>query len=201
MRNYGDNAATHAHLIDAVEFVTFTADASDVAGDLAALDCAGGPRTYLGKSHSSADEPKQGSKFAHSVSFGFKWEDRQDLLPALKKQQSVRGVVFQVNLHDDLPARLSEIERFAEDNELFAAANIRLAHINPAVANFDDAVIAERVAEAIAIAPRLERTNLQLDTFADIDRGYHPRHGLLDRRFNFRAAGRFLMERHMYGKS
>ena len=36
---------------------------------------------------------------------------------------------------------------------------------------------------------------LQLDTFADIDRGYHPRYGLLDRRYNFRAAGRMLMNR------
>lgn len=190
----------NAHLIDAVEFVTFAADASDIADDLAAFDCGGGPPVYLGKSHSSADEPKEGSKFAHSVSFGFKWEDRQKLLPAFKMQKTVRGVVFQVNLQDDLQTRLAEIERFAEENELLAAANIRLAHISPAIANFDDAAIVERVAEAVAIAPRLERTNLQLDTFADIDRGYHPRHGLLDRRFNFRTAGRFLMERHMYGK-
>lgn len=188
----------NAGMIDAVELVTCEASLSDMAGALEAFAPGEGPPVFLGKFHSSAHEPRHGSKFAHSVSFGFKWDDREVLLPALKaidRAGAVRGVVFQVNLGDELATRLGEIDRLAAENGLDAAANIRLADVNPAVANFDDAAIAARVEQAAAMAPRLARTTLQLDTFADIDRGYHPRHGLLDRRFNFRPAGRVLMRR------
>lgn len=188
----------NAHLINAVEFVTCMRELSDISEALRKFDPGDGPPIFLGKSHSSADEPKHGSKFAHSVSFGFKWEDRETLLPALKeinRNNVVRGLVFQVNLADDLRTRLGEMDAFAGGNGFKIAANIRLADTNPAIANFDDEMISKRVEEALVFAPELEHMTLQLDTFADIDRGYHPRYGLLDRRYNFRAAGRMLMNR------
>lgn len=188
----------NAHLVEAVECVICKSDLSDIAQMLGEFDSDEGPPVYLGKSHTSADEPKHGSKFAHSVSFGFKWEDREVLLPALTRDDrngSVSGIVFQINLQDDLPKRLGEIDRFAADNKLKAVANIRLAHTSPAIPNFDDDAISTRVGEALDIAPRLQNTALQIDTFADIDRGYHPRNGLVDRRYNLRTAGRLLMER------
>ena len=70
--------------------------------------------------------------------------------------------------------------------------NVRLANPNPAIANFNDDAIADRVAEAIKMAPTLKAASVQLDTFVDVDRGYNPRHGLLDRHYNFRPAGRLL---------
>jgi hypothetical protein len=42
----------------------------------------------------------------------------------------------------------------------------------------------------------LTTVSVHIDTFVDVDRGYNPRHGLLDRHYNFRPAGRALaMER------
>lgn len=185
----------NAHLIDTVEFVASTSDLSDMADQLAAFDGAGGPPVHIGKFHSSAHEPKKGSKFAHSVSYGFKWEDRDDLLAGLRaadKNSAVSGVAFQVNLEDDLKSRLAEIDALAAGNALKAVAVIKLADTNPAVANFDDEAIARRVGEALEVAGGLENLSLQLDTYADMDRAYHPRNGLVDGRRNFRAAGRFL---------
>ena len=193
-----EECCRNTHLIDAVEFVTCRADLSDIGDALAGFEPGQGPEIHLGKFHSSADEPKHGSTFAHSVSFGFKWEDRDVLLPALKKADPkgvIKALVFQVNMEDDLAGRLGEIDQFVKDNGLKGVANIRFANVNPAIANFDDRAIAARVGEAADIAPALERTSLQFDTFADIDRGYHPRHGLLDGRYNFRPAGRVLMAR------
>ncbi len=185
----------NADLIDAVEFVSSTADLSDIAEALADFDGSGGPPVHIGKFHSSAHEPKRGSKFAHSVSFGFKWEDRDELIAGLRKADksaSVSGVAFQVNLEDDLASRLTGIDAWAAGNDLKAVAAIRLANTNPAIANADDDAIAKRLAEVLDIAHALDNTSLQLDTFADIDRGYHPRNGLVDGRTNFRAAGRYL---------
>jgi len=153
---------------------------------------------HVGKFHSSAHEPKRGSKFAHSVSFGFKWEDRDALLEALRKADSnasVSGVVFQVNLDDDLGERLPEIDAWAAKAGLSAVAVIRLADKSPATANFDDEMIAKRIGNALDSAEALKNTTLQLDTFVDVDRGYHPRHGLVDGLTNLRAAGRYLASR------
>lgn len=185
----------HAALIDAVEFVSNTSDLSDMAEDLAAFDASGGPPVHLGKFHSSAHEPKQGSKFAHSVSYGFKWEDRDTVLTALRNvdtNDTIRAVAFQVNMGSDLLERLPEMNGWATQTGLATVAVIRLADVNPAEPNFDDDAILARVRDATAIAGPLEHVTLQLDTCADIDRGYHPRHGLLDGRSNFRPAGRFL---------
>jgi hypothetical protein len=185
-------------LIETVESVTSTADLSDIADELAKFDGTGGPPVYIGKFHSSAHEPKRGSKFAHSVSFGFKWEDREALLPALlqaDRNGNISGVVFQVNLDDDLANRLAQINNWGLDAGLKIMAVIRLANTNPATANFDDEAISKRVSDALQGAEGLENITLQLDTFVDIDRGYHPRHGLIDGRSNFRPAGRCLASR------
>ncbi len=188
----------NAHLIDAVELVSCAADLSDISDAIKAFNPATGPEIHLGKFHSSADEPKHDTTFAHSVSFGFKWDDRDVLLPTLKQIDpggKIKAIVFQVNLEDDLATRLSDMDSLAQNAGLKVIANIRFANVNPAIASFDDDIIAARVSQAIELEPTLAHTSLQFDTFADIDRGYHPRHGLIDGRYNFRAAGRILMER------
>ena len=84
------------------------------------------------------------------------------------------------------------MDAFAQDKGIEIDANVRLADANPAVANFDDEAIAARVRDANDLAPDLAATRVHLDTFVDVDRGYNPRHGLLDRHYNFRPAGRAL---------
>lgn len=59
----------------------------------------------------------------------------------------------------------------------------------------DDGAVAWRVAEAFAAARAFPDVPVLLDTFVDHDRGYFPRHGLLDRRSNPRAA--FHVLRHL----
>ena len=185
-------------LIETVEFVTSTPDLSDIADQFGGFDSADGPPVHIGKFHSSAHEPRRGSKFAHSVSFGFKWEDRETLLSGLKKADKnacVSGIVFQVNLEDDLGSLLAQINDWGVGAGLRTVAVIKLSDTNPAMANFDDEAIAGRIGDALETVKGLENMTLQLDTYSDIDRGYHPRHGLLDGRSNFRVAGRYLASR------
>ncbi|MGI9383726.1 MAG: metallophosphoesterase family protein, partial [Methyloligellaceae bacterium] len=187
-----------ADMIDAFEVVTAENDLSDISETLGALEPIDGVPLYVGKFHSSAHEPKQGSKFAHSVSFGFKWDDHETVVAALKASglgNVVAGPVFQINLGDDVAARLAEIDAFAGAEGMRAGANVRIADENPAAANFDDAAIAARVEAALSAASGLRATTVQLDTFADIDRSYHPRNGLIDRHYDLREAGRKLAER------
>ena len=178
-----------------LEVVGATDDLSDIVGDLDKLADLGDLKIIVGKSHSSKHEPKQGSRFAHSVSSGFKWEARETVLEAIKSLgdfAQIDGLVMQINLDDDLAQRLGDMEAFARANGLAIDANVRLANPNPAIANFDDEAIARRVAEGVGAAGGLEAVAVHLDTFVDVDRGYNPRHGLLDRHYNFRPAGRAL---------
>jgi Calcineurin-like phosphoesterase len=194
------DASTMAALQDvaaseALQIVTAKTDLSDIAVGLANLVALSDLGIVVGKLHSSADEPRHGSNFAHSVSFGFKWPERQEAVAALRAcdgKGCVTGLAFQINLGDDLAALLAEMEAFGAANELQIWANVRLASENPAIANFDDQSICARVKAAVAVADNLKRTTVEVDTLIDIDRGYHPRHGLLDRRCNFRSAGRWL---------
>ena len=185
----------HRDLVTGLEIVGATDDLSDIAGDLDQLAGLGDLKIIVGKSHSSKHEPKQGSKFAHSVSSGFKWEARETVaqaIEALAGFAAINGLVMQINLTDDLTTRLGDMEAFADAQGLLIDANVRLADPNPAIANYDDDAIARRVAEAIEAGRGLNRVSVHLDTFVDVDRGYNPRHGLLDRHYNFRPAGRQL---------
>jgi 3',5'-cyclic AMP phosphodiesterase CpdA len=185
----------HRDLVTQLEIVGATDDLSDIAGDLDQLAGLGDLRIMVGKSHSSKHEPKQGSRFAHSVSSGFKWEARETVIQAIEALSgfaAINGAVMQINLADDLGTRLDEMEAFAAAHGILINANVRLADLNPATANYDDEAIARRVAAAAEAARGLDRVSVHLDTFVDVDRGYNPRHGLLDRHYNFRPAGRQL---------
>ena len=196
-------ALTDSHILtDALQIVTAKTNLSDIADGLASLPSLGDVEVVVGKLHSSADEPRHGSNFAHSVSFGFKWPERHHALAALKSCDAagrVIGLAFQINLGEDLQARLSEMDAFGAANDLQIWANVRLADENPAVANFDDELILEKVRVAVEAAETLERTTVEVDTLIDIDRGYNPRHGLLDRRCNLRPAGIWLAGRQALG--
>ena len=182
-------------LVSQVEFIGATDDLSDLAADFARLRPIQGVKFLVGKSHSSKHEPKQGSRFAHSVSSGFKWETRDTVVAAIRAVANaglISGLVIQLNLVDDMKQRLTEIDAFAVSNDFEIDVNLRLANANPAIANDDDKLIAERVISAARLAPGLTATTIQIDTFVDVDRGYNPRNGLLNRHYNFRPAGRSL---------
>ena len=180
--------------IEQLELVTAQVNLDDL-GDMTHVSALPGIPVVVGKAHSSKHETGHEKVFAHSVSYGFRFDERDSVVAARNERSDskcVTGLAFQVSLTDDLLGRVHELDAFAAREGLRVVANIRLADQNPAIANFDDELIAERVIEAVKCADALANTSLQLDTFADIDRGYNPRHGLIDRHYNFRKAGRWL---------
>ena len=76
---------------------------------------------------------------------------------------------------------------------LGAAALILLPRGGEGVAFTDDAAITARVTAAFRAARAYPDVTVVLDTTMDHDRGYFPRHGLIDRRGNPRPAFRELV--------
>jgi hypothetical protein len=78
-------------------------------------------------------------------------------------------------------ATASEI---ATDLGVAASVHLRMCGANPALETADDHLSAKRIAEAMAAAAAFNNVTVYADTFVDIDRGYFPRTGVLDRMFN-----------------
>jgi 3',5'-cyclic AMP phosphodiesterase CpdA len=69
-----------------------------------------------------------------------------------------------------------------------AVVTVELPRATESAIFSDDSVVASRVAEAVDAAHRFDDVTIFLDSFMDHDRGYYPRHGLIDRRHNPRPA-------------
>lgn len=170
----------------AVEVLAARPDLSDVVGGAAALVAAVRQPVWLGKVVTSADAPCEGGVFTHAVSSGF---PPSQAAMALEKLGAARpgALVFQIEWGDEPAARLSELSSALRGAGILVAANLRLANSNPAVANFNDAEIRKTLRAALRAARELGNIILQVDTFEDVDRGYSPRHGLVDRLCNSRG--------------
>jgi hypothetical protein len=66
---------------------------------------------------------------------------------------------------------------------------------NPALETADDNLMVRRIAEAMAAVCVFDNVTVYADTFADFDRGYFPRQGVLDRLWNPRLG--FHVVRHL----
>ena len=171
--------------VAAIEALAARSDLSDVADGAAEVVAAARQPVWLGKITTSADAPRKDGVFIHAVSSGFPPSQAE---AALEKLEGAKpsALVFQIEWGDDPAARLSELSSVLRGSGISVAANLRLADSNPAVANFDDVRIGGALRAALDAARKLGNVILQVDTFEDMDRGYSPRHGLVDRLCNSR---------------
>lgn len=195
-----DAIKKHSGLVESVEWVSPTLEPALLQGSglqkLISVLQQHDIELRISKAHSSAHTAVPGKPFAHSVSNGFLLDDSRALNERLGKssqQEAVASIVFQVPWEDDLKMTLNQLHQIYADRPESIICNIRFANSNPATANFDDAAILERFSEACRVASTFDNLSLQFDTCMDIDRGYAPRHGFLDRRLNFRPLGRALL--------
>lgn len=192
--------ADHRDLVARFETVIPWADAPAVIAPLAALRARTGLPVQLSKMETSAEKKTEGSKFAHFVSYGFRTAETA-LVDAFLVRQGAREAVDAFVFRSGLDGRawddVAAVRRWSAAAGTGAVVNVRLASDNPAQYAADDAAVADRVAEALAAAHGNAPVEVFLDTFMDLDRGYFPRHGLFDRRFNPRPAS--FVYRHLQG--
>ena len=169
-----------------LEILSTQADLSDLHGDLPRLVDEVSVPVWLGKVTTSADVPREDGVFAHAVSSGFLPRQADEVLGNLGAAQP-SGLVFQI----PWGARPKEvIAKLASDlsaEGLDLIANLRLANSNPAVSNYDEEAISKLISEAINVSQSAENVIVQCDTFEDVDRGYSPRFGFVDRLGNLRS--------------
>jgi 3',5'-cyclic AMP phosphodiesterase CpdA len=146
---------------------------------------------YFSKVWSSNDAERDGSAFKHFINHGFNVDESGTIEAFLNlpgAPEVADGFVFRVGRKSSPWLKIQSAKELAASCGVKAEVHVRLASENPAQSENDDLANANRVAETISVALGVGDVDVFLDTFADLDRGYFPRTGLVDRRYNPRAA-------------
>lgn len=184
----------HASHLSAIEVIGRTDQLGDIAGRAAELRKTIGVPVFLSKLRVSADANHHGRKFAHFIRHGFELGD-VDIGDAINlfAAHGLDGPVFTVTRTRSFGADLSDIVRVTSNGH--AIVHAQVAGADPATHDCDNECISARVAEVAREAWKAgERVQIFLDTFCAHDRGYFPRAGLVDRRFDLTPAGELLKE-------
>ena len=185
----------NADLIDSWEVACPWSDIDEVSGAAAAVAREANIPLYISKLRSKQEIEGAGERYYHVINHGFSPEERADL-EYLAARSGITGVVFRV------PDKASPWE-FAwsavaacEPLGLRGSLHVRMIGANPASVTRDDRWAAHRVAEALFGAIANPALTAFIDTFADVDRGYFVRNGIVDRTYNPRLG--FHVLRNLY---
>ncbi len=97
-------------------------------------------------------------------------------------------LMFRIPWTDPIGGGVTRARELAESSGKQAVVIVELPRGSESAAFDDDEVVAGRVAETARAAASEPDVAVFLDGFMDHDRGYYPRHGLIDRSFNPRTA-------------
>jgi hypothetical protein len=183
--------AVHRGLVSALEIVMPQAAIEASLPGLARIRDASGVEVYVSKLRLHEDAKFDGSRFSHFINHGFVLAETHQLEP-LAAAGARTGAPSGISLRMARRERPWDFMRGAD--ELSAKlhtqllVHVRLAGEAPSDAMNDDMANACRVAEAALAAVVRPRVRAFVDTFMDVDRGYFPRTGFVDRRCSPRLA-------------
>ena len=138
--------------------------------------------------------------FSHFPTHGFKLRE-SGLLRTFVDQHdatdAIDGLVFSVNAEMKIFESIQRVEEMMNQLQLRGVVHLNMPRRTEAIPATDDNEIARVVGETLVSSLAVENTDVFLDTLVDHDRGYFPRNGLMDRRYNPRLA--YQLFRHLHG--
>lgn len=140
----------------------------------------------LSKLWSSQEAKNTNETFTHYIMHGFS-ADETVLVEHIVGQAPfpVAGVVFRLGQDNQLRTTIPAIVEFCERCGVGAQLYLRLGGGNPARLENQDSTVAALLLETLfEVYPYRDKLSIVLDTLADVERGYFPRYGLFDRRYN-----------------
>ena len=146
---------------------------------------------YWAKLRMHEDARYDGQHVSHFIKTGLTLPEL-DAVEAVMEGAGVRGlfegVVVRIDRGLDLLATAARLAQFAAQTGLSVLGAIKLTDASVARCRDDDLDTARLAAEALLAARLSPKVRYVFDTFMDIDRGYFPRNGFIDRMFNPRPA-------------
>jgi predicted phosphodiesterase len=190
--------AAHAPLLAALELVLKWPLAEDLPQRLGALQARCGLPLHVSRFWSAAGQSRDGKQIKLLVDHGFRSQDDAalaDLAPSAQAH-AVAAAVFRIASSEAAPAGIAQARAAAQALCLRAQVHVRLASDSPAQGQLDAVANGERVLQTALCAHAWPEVDVFIDTLTDVERGYFPRAGLLDRRYNPHPAGHALRNLH-----
>jgi hypothetical protein len=145
-------------------------------------------KIYLSKINTIDDlREEKDFQFSHFPTHGFRRQDRQLVQRLIRKDRTGKvldGFVFLVPCDGKPFSDIHSVLKFITNEQTNALIHLKMPRQTEGAAFEDDQTIANMVAESIVSVHGLSNVSLFLDTFVHHDRGYYPRNGLIDRRYN-----------------
>jgi hypothetical protein len=141
---------------------------------------------------SESKERFDGQHFTHFVKSGFGLDELteyRDLIQLALTDGVIDGITVRLDFSEDLLKAALVIDAFASELNCQVLVSLKLAGPSVALEQDDDDAVLLRLAQAFVLSMAQPNVRYIFDTFMDVDRGYYPRHALIDRRFNPRLAG------------
>lgn len=190
--------AAHRDMLAALELVLKWPLQPDVQQRLAQLREGGGVPLHVSRFWSASGQSRDGKQIKLLVDHGFTPADQAALheLTGAVRVGAVDALVFRVS--SNVPPRegIAQAVQAAAAVGARAQVHVRLASDSPAEGRLDADANGRRVLEAALCAHAQPAADVFIDTLADVDRGYFPRAGLVDLRFNPKPSGRALRALH-----
>ena len=146
-----------------------------------------GVSLYLSRLRTKEDQESAGGKYHHMIVHGFSPVDDEQIT-RIANLTDVAGLVFRIEGATSPWQAARSVIDVCRGHGLKASLHIRMTKGAPGLQQTDDHWVASRLAEAVAAACAYDDTYVYADTFADVDRGYYRRHGVVDRFYNPRPA-------------
>ena len=158
-----------------------------VAAGMARTMAATAMPVYLSKLRSIDEMREESGRYYHAINQGFFPRDEAEMRTLLDHPDfkgHIGGFVFRLTLDTAPTDAIAAASAMADDFGVAASVHLRMMGANPADETADDLGTANRLTETMLTARAYPDVHVFADTFADNDRGYFVRNGVLDRLFN-----------------
>lgn len=189
---------SHAHLIESWELAGEPEICFAQIKEIRSIAAAKHILLFYSPIRRKADVMRQGKKYYHVINHGFSVEDFNDDSDIDIKNiaKYCDGIVIQSGLNDQIETVFDLAHDIKHGTGVNICVQLRLRADDPSLNQRDEQMLCNRIAEAMILAWFNTDCRLFCDTLADVDRGYFPRIGLVDRLYNPRIAA--LIVRHLH---
>lgn len=195
--NVLDALSTGANCYDRLEVILPTHPDAVSLAEIARLRRDLGKSVYLSKLRTSAQHAKQTGRYAHFVDCGFHLDDISALNSLADLENAIDGFVFRTNVGERASVLASAIRQSLTVPGMGVCISVRMFGPDPAAHYGTQEESARIVCDALEAAYESSTPlDIVLDTVIDVDRGYFPRFGLLDRRYNHTTVSKALIDCH-----
>ncbi|MCY4051401.1 MAG: metallophosphoesterase [Gammaproteobacteria bacterium] len=183
---------SNTHLIESWELTGDSEICCARSNELRSLDLPSHIRLFFSPLKRKADVTRTGEKYYHVINHGFSIEDFNEgtEIDLTGIANYFDGIVLQCGLNDEVERVINLAGKIKRSSRISTSVQLRLRTKDPSQYFHNEQMLCHRIAESMMLVWPQDDCHIFCDTLTDVDRGYFPRIGLVDRLYNPRNPAR-----------